>query len=396
MALKSNNVAIAIAIQPTDDTFQAPTLPNDQLVVSQLRPSSQAVTIANDEATGTPIRNADEVAGSTRSISFNVKARPPVGGSVPAANTFGLGKLLQAAKFTEIRQDAPIPASPEALGAGVSDIAVTLGTTAAGTADLYKGFPLLLSDQGATYKRQLTALRSYAANKDAELMSRQGSTPSANYQIPAFLGYARAVTSDDPIQLSGRFWLDGHRYDFKNARVSSLQLALPTSTRDQAQFPEFQVTLDFDLEARSEESTPAVPSLGAVPLYKDGVSQLDHTPYCTSNVTVDLGVQVEYPACPNSPSGSDAPELVGSTASVNLTAQHYLPSVIDTEALAEAQAYHPFIAQWGLGAGQMVQVVVPDARLSPPGPDTGGNIITENGVLLIDALDRGVMFNFPF
>lgn len=395
MALKSNNTAIAVAIQPSDNVFQAPVQPADLMPISNCQLNIQSVTIENDEYTGSPIRNAADVAGKRASVSFNVKARPPAGG-IPAANAFNLGKILQSAKLTEVINAAAIPAAPEALGGGSTSRIAVLGATAAAVADTYKAFPLLLSDQGATYKEQLTAIRSYDGTKNAGLMEELAAAPAANYQIPAFVGYFRDVTSADPIQLSFYLWLDGRRFSLKNARPSSFRATFPTSTKDQAQYPEFEVTYEVDIEdAATEEATPAVPGLGATPLYKDGKSRLDYTPMCTSTFSVDLGIQTENPPCPNAEDGSDPAELVGSTASVSMTRHMYLPSVLDTLALADAQDQHPFMAQYGTGAGKMVQVIVPDARLDYGSPDLGGSFILENGDLMIDALDRGVAFIFP-
>ena len=78
-----------------------------------------------------------------------------------------------------------------------------------------------------------------------------------------------------------------------------------------------------------------------------------------------------------------------------MTRQKYLKATLDTLALADAQANHPFFAQWGSSAWNMVQIVVPDFRFDYQNPDLGGNLIMENGRLVIDALSRGICINFP-
>ena len=395
MAGKSNNTAVAVAIQSVADTFTAPTQPADLMPVSNLRMNIEGVTIANDEYTGSPFRNADTVAGKRATLSYNIKLRPPGGVPVPAANAFLLGRVLQAAKMTEVRTATAIPASAEAGTAGTTN-ALTLGAGATGTADLYKGMAISLVGMGATYKDRMTAIRSYTALKVATMLQTYGSSITGNYQIPTQIGYMRDVSATDPIILSQQVWLDGHRFNLVNCRVTSLQIIIPTSTKDQAAYPEVQVTFDVQIDSHAANATPSVPSLGAIPLYKDGKFWLNNTQLGVQTFTVDMGLQTENPPNPNKVDGVDAAELVGGMGSVSMTRQKYLPATFDSLTLAEAQGYMGLFAQWGGAAGQMVQVVIPDGRLDFQNPDTGGAILMESGNLMIDALSRGICINFPY
>lgn len=395
MAGKSNNTAVAVAIQSVVDTFTVPTQPGDLMPVSNLRMNIEGVTIANDEYTGSPFRNADTVAGKRATLSYNIKLRPPGGVAVPAANAFLLGRVLQAAKMTEVRTATAIPASAEAGTAGTTT-ALTLGAGATGTADLYKGMAISLVGMGATYKDRMTAIRSYTALKVATMLQTYGSSITGNYQIPTQIGYMRDVSATDPIILSQQVWLDGHRFNLVNCRVTSLQIVIPTSTKDQAAYPEVQVTFDVQIDSHAANATPTVPSLGAIPLYKDGKFWLNNTQLGVQTFTVDMGLQTENPPNPNKVDGVDAAELVGGMGSVNMTRQKYLPATFDSLTLAEAQGNMGLFAQWGSAAGQMVQVVIPDGRLNFQNPDTGGAILMESGDLMIDALSRGICINFPY
>ena len=396
-ALKSNNTALAIAIQGTVDVFTAPTQPADLMPVSNCRLDIQGVTIENDEYTGSPFKNAAIVAGKKVTLSYTIKLRPPGGATVPVANAFLLGRVLQAAKFTEVRTATAIPAAAEALGAGSTTTLAKLGATAAATLDLYKGMALQLVALGATFKKQLTAIRSYSAAKDAVLPETLTGVPAGNYQIPAQLSYMRDVSSTDPIILSQQIWLDGHRYDLMNCRLASLQIVVPTSTKNQASYPEVQVSFDATINANSEQATPSVSAGGAIPTYKDGDGWLANVAVGIQTFTIDLGLQLEFPPNPNKVDGVDAGELVGGVAKVSMTRQKYRPSVIDTLALADAQSNNAMFTQWGFGtAGSMVQIVVSDFRFDYQNPDMGGAIIMENGDLMIDALSRSICINFPY
>jgi hypothetical protein len=396
MAKKSNNTALAVALQVTAGTFVVPTQPADLMPVSNLRPSIEGVTIANDEYTGSVVKNGNVVAGKRASMSFNIKLRPPGGGAVPAANAFLPGRILQGAKFTELRTPAAIPVAAEALAAGGTTTTATLGAGAAATADLYKGMAVQLLALGATLKAQLTAIRSYSAAKVAALVETLTGAAAGNYQIPVQLGYMRSISSTDPVLLCFQTWIGGDRWDWVDCRVTGLRIVVPVSTRDQAAYPEIEVTIEGTIYATAAEAAPAVPSLGAIPLFKDGDQWLAGQAVGGSTFTIDLGISAENPPNPNTASGSDAPEVVASTASMSMTRQKYAKDVFDTMALADAQANNAFFAQWGSTSGGIVQIVVPDARFNYQNPDLGGGIVMESGDLMIDALDRGVAINFPY
>lgn len=395
MAEKSNNTAVAVMIQPAAGTFQTGT-DADLMPVSSLSFQIAGVTITNDEYTGSIARNGDAVVGKRCTLSYNIKIRPPGGADVPAANAFLPGRILQAAKLTEVRNIAAIPAAPEALGVGSTVSQAVLGAGAAATANLYKGFPLILSDNGASYPARLTAIRSYTAGKAAELVETLPAIPAANYQIPKFLGYFRSVTSDDPIILSQKVWLGGNRYDLMDIRVTSLQWVVPTSTKEQAAYPELRVTFDAVISDYVTEAAPSIPSLGAVPLFKDGDMHVARARVGSQTFTIDFGLATELPPNPNQKDGNDMAEITASTISVTMQRQHYRKSVFDSLALADAQTQHPMWAQYGRAAGGVVGIVIPDARLNFASPDLGGGLVMESGDLLVDAFDRGVGIYFPY
>lgn len=395
MVMKSNNIALAIAIQSTADTFTTPTQPTDLMPVSNLRLGIDSVKLANDEYTGSPFKNGDVVVGKKVTLGYTIKLRPPGGSAIPAANAFLPGRVLQAAKMTEVRTTAAIPVAAEAVSSG-SNTGATLGAGAAATADLYKGMAINLASMGTDYKTRLSAIRAYTAAKVATFVEDFGSSVTGNYQIPAQLGYMRDVSSADPIFLSHSVWLDGYRVDLMNCRLTQLQIVVPTSTKDSPAYPELNVTYDAVISATADEATPAVTPLGAIPVFKDGDCHIAYSRVGSQTLTLDMGLQTENPPNPNKVDGVDMAELVGGVAKISMTRQKYLKATLDTLALADAQANHAFFAQWGNGsAWGMVQLVVPDFRFDYQNPDNGGTFIMESGDLLIDALSRGVSINFP-
>jgi len=396
MAQKSTETALALKIQATPGIFDTPTLPADFLRVANLRPQISSVTIDNPEYTGSVARNAPDVTGKTFTMAFNILMRPPGGSGVPGANEYLPGRVLQACKFTEIRNTVAIPEAPEAVGAGSTTTKAVLGASASAVAQTYKGFPLWLSDNGTGLKRQTTVIVDYDANKGASLAETLGAPPAADYQILPFLGYYRSVDASDPPMLSMQVWYGGNRYDLVDVQVTGLRIPVNTSTKTQGSYPAWEVTVSATIHASAAEASPAVTPGGTTPTFKDGDQWLAGKAVGGASFTIDMGIQSEDPPNPNQPDGSDPSEIVSSTARMSMQRQFYSKDVFDTLGMADAQQQHPFWAQWGYGSGTIIGVVVPQARFDFPNPDLGGALVNETGDLMIDAFDRSVGIYFPY
>lgn len=395
MALIAAKTAIAIKLQGAEGVFDEPNSTTDLYPVSNAVLNIQGVTVKNDEYTGTVHLNGDEVAGKNVTLSFNVNMRPPGGIDVPAANAYVPGRLLQATKFSELRTTAAIPAAPEAVSNGTNN-SITLGAGAAATADIYKGMAIHLSDNGATVAKQLSAIRAYTAAKVATLIETLGAAPAANYQIPKQLSYVRSIDDSNAPYLSMNLWIGGKKFLLKDMAVSGLRLVMPVSTRDQAAIPKFEFSFTATIDATADQAVPAIPALGPTPKWKDGDFSVANKYVGGSNLTVDLGMRVAFPPNPNKVDGSDAGQLVESTAKLSMDLQAYLNADFDTLALADAQGQHPVFAQWGYTSGNIIQVVVPDARFNYQNLSLGNEFVTESGDLFIDVFNRNVCINFPY
>jgi hypothetical protein len=396
MGLKSNKTAVGVALQPIIDTFVAPNGATELQPVSNLNLNSQGVPAANEESTGTIHKNGDEVIGKNVTLTFNIYLRPPGGTTVPLANAYLPGRFLQAAKFTENRVATAIPAAPEALAAATTG-QVTLGAGAAATAGLYKGLLLSITALGATYRERLTPIRSYSAGKVATLIETLGAAPTGSqYQIAPQLAYQRSVDDAEPTALSLAVWLDGLRFDLVNMRVSGLRLNLPVSTRQQGSIPMYELTLIGQIQATADEATPTIPALGAVPKFRDGNFWVAGKAVGGSSMTVDLGLRTAAPPNPNKADGSDAEELVESKPTLSLDLQKYRKADFDTLALADGQAQHGVWAGYGYTAGNIVNVIIPDARFNYRSPTLGADHITETGDMMIDLFDRNCVISFPY
>ncbi|MBB4859632.1 hypothetical protein HNO88_002961 [Novosphingobium chloroacetimidivorans] len=395
MARKTNKTTMAVKMQAQSGVFEAPSPVTDIYPISNLQFSIQGVTVANPEYTGSVHKNGPDLAGKTISGSFNINMRPPGGADVPLADAYIPGRILKAAKFTESRVSAAIPAAPEAVGAATTTT-VTLGAGAVGAASLYKGMALLLPSIAAQPYDQITAIRYYTAAKSAGLMELLAAPPVGNYQIPKQLSYQRSISESDAPFLSVKLWLDGLRYDLVDFRISGFRWVMPVSTRDGATTPTFEVSYTATIDDYDDEATPSVPALGATPLFKDGKLFVANKAVGGSNLSIDFGLRTAYPPDPNYADGSAGGELVETTTTVSMDRQAYLKAQFDTLAMAEGQAQYAAYAQWGYQSGKLVQVVVPDFRFGYQSPSLGQDYITETGDMYVDVFDRNVCVNFPY
>jgi hypothetical protein len=398
MGLKVNKTAIAIVKQPVVDTFVTP-VAADRYPCSNVNLQFNAVTVQNEEYTGSIHKNGDEVIGMNVALTFNIAMRPPGGVAPPAADAYVPGRLLQAAKFTEVIQAAAIPAAAEAIGA-TAPTATTfqLGATAVGTLDLYKGKIVSLSTEGATYQKKLAAIRSNTAGKIATVCDALSAgapvVGTTLYQFPMQLNYQRNITATDPTKLSMSIWLDGVRFDLQNCVVSGFRAVINTSTKDQGSTPQFEVTITAQIKTKADEATPSDPALGPVPKFRDGKQHIAYKALGGASLSYDAGLRTGAPPNPNKANGSDSEELLESRSSLSVDLQMYNKAFFDSMSLADAQTQQPVYALWGQVAGGNVSLVIPDARFNYLSPQLGGEFVNETGDMFIDVFDKNVNINF--
>lgn len=393
MGLLSQFTSVSVKTQTGSDVWAAPGAA-DLFPCASVKPNFESVLAENPEYTGTIDKPGDFLIGERVSVQISIPIRPAGGTEPPVADAYIPGRFLRAARFSEVILSAPIPAAPEAVAAGTESTA-TLGAGAAATADLYKGLALHLSDNGAAYNRQLTAIRSYSAAKVATLPEVLAAAPAANYQIPKQLAYQSGAAGDPPL-LSTQIWYHKCRYDLINMAVSALKFTFPTSSRNTTDFPMMELTIEGDVHGWADEDAPLIGALGAIPIFKDGDFWVANKALGGSTFSTDMGIQVGYPPNPNKKSGNDAPQITQTKRTANLTLNHNLKATVDFRALATAQAQHALWAAYGYGPGSMVMFLIPDGRLTYPNPDNSGEFVTQTIDMLIDGSDRAVNLIFPY
>lgn len=389
---KARNTAVAVIKQSVRGTFVDPAA--NLMPCSNLSFNISSVTVANPEYTGSTDINGDEVVGKQVTLSLDINLRGPGGSDVPSANAYLPGIFMQNAKMTEVITATAIPASPEALSAG-STTGFTGGAGMTATADLYKSMPVRLLGV-STALAGLSAIRTNSAGKVVELCETFGSTLSGNYQIPKGLSYVNAIGGSDPVPLSLKAWLGGKRYDLVDCQVTSLAVSVQTSTSRQGSIPVLRVGLSAIISATADEATPAIPALGTTPKFASGKLFVSKKAVGGSGFELNFGIQTDAAPNPNMVTGDEGDEITGKQITLTPNLLSYLKGDFDTLAMADAQGYHSFYAAWGAAPGQIVQVVVPDARFTHAGDDAGGTFYTQSPQMFVDVLTKGVSINFPY
>ncbi|MEA3044576.1 MAG: hypothetical protein QOH47_2414 [Sphingomonadales bacterium] len=384
--------ALAIKAQSAPATYASPTSA-DAIPVANLSWRPNAIQTDNPEYTGTIHRNGPIVLGATYDVTFDILLRGPGGAAPPAADAFIPGRVLRALGFTENILSSAIPAAPEALGGGSTTTVATLGATAVGTLDLYKGLALLLASEGAA-PTGFVMIRSYSAAKAAGLAQTLAGAPTGNYQIPKQLAYTLASTGTPPV-LSLALWQGSRRYNFVDMAPSSARLMFPTSAPGNSDYPKLSVTFTGDAYSNLAEAAPVVSSTLAIPPFKGGKLHIAGLAMGGSSISLDLGIKAGFPPNPNKTNGFDPAQLTETRRSLQLSLNQQAPSYFDFLAAAAAQTSYPIQALYGLAAGNYVGFVATDARFNFPETQAGGDFFTTQGDAYVDGAEKTIGLVFP-
>lgn len=389
---KARQTALALKTQASRFIFADPTA--NLMPISNLTLNISSVTVANPEYTGVVDMNGDEVVGKQCTISYDVNLRAPGGAAVPAAGAYLPGILLVNAKMSEVRSAAAIPVAPEALTAGTTT-GFTGGAGLTATADLYKS--MLVSFPGVSAGLPgISAIRSNTVGKVVTLCEEFDDVLTGTYQIPAQLAYVNSISSTDPLPISQKVWIGGKRYDLIDCQVTSLALSVQTSTSKAGSIPVIRVSMSAVIYNTADEATPAIPSLGPTPKFKNGKQKLAMLALGGSGFELNFGIQVDAAPDPNFESGDQGDEITSKQITLTPQLLSYRKADFDQMAAADAQAQHPYFALWGSGSGQIVGVVVPDGRFTHAGDDLGGTHVTQSPQMFVDVFQKNAAICFPY
>lgn len=385
--------SLAIKAQSAPGTYGSPTSA-DAIPVANLSWKPNAIQTDNPEYSGSIHKPGPIVLGASYDVTFDILLRGPGGAAPPAADAFILGRVLRALGFTENVVSAAIPAAAEALGGGSTSTVATLGATAVGTLDLYKGLALELTSEGAM-PAGLVMIRSYSAAKAAGLAQTLSGAPTTTYQIPKQLAYTLSSTGTPPV-LSLALWQGSRRYNFVDMAPSSARLTLATAAPGNTSYPTLSVTFTGDAYSDLAEAAPVVSSTLALPPFKGGKLHIAGLAMGGSSISLDLGLKAAFPPNPNKTNGFDPAQLTETKRTISLNLNQQAKAYFDFLAAAAAQTSYPIQALYGLATGNYIGFVATDARFNFPATQSGGDFFTTQGDAYVDGAEKTIGLTFPY
>lgn len=366
----------------------------DCLDCSNISYQPQTRTSEDPRYTGTIHRAGDIVLGASWDVSFEWMIHG-YSGAIPAANAFIAGRVLQALGFTENRFATAV--GPEAYTSGTTT-AATLGTTAVGTAGLYKGLAINMATVG-TAPTGLAMISNYTAGKVATLARTRTMAATGNYTIPVQLAYTLSATEPaNPSSITvweGDNGGSGHRLNFVDMRPTAATMELVTSSRDGGDgYCRISVTFSGTLGSEADEACPTVSTSIAIPPFKNGQQDIANVQLGGSSITIDLGIQSAYPPNPNQLDGSDPGLVVSTKRTVSMELNKVRRAVVDFNALADAQSSHPAQFLWGLASGNYMGILVDAMRFDYRTTSEGSDFVTTSGSAWVDGVDKSLALTF--
>lgn len=368
----------------------------DCLDVSSISWAPQTQRQQDPRYTGSIHRSGDIILGATYDVTFEWLIHGHGAGAVPAADAFIPGRVLKALGFTENRFATAIAA--EAYSSG-TDTALTLGTTAVGTADLYNGLIINIDDLAAE-PDGFAMIRDYSSSKVATLARDRTIDATGDYSIPAQLAYTLAA-AEAQYPASITVWEgdnagSGHRLNFIDMRPMAATIELMTASRDNANaYCKVTCTFSGVLSSEATEAVPTVSTAIPIPPFRGGQQDIANVQLGGSSVVIDLGIRSAFPPNPNQADGNDPGIVVETKRTVRFELNKVSRSVVDWTALADAQAQHAAQFIWGIGSGNYMGILIDQMRFDYPATNEGADFITQTGTAEIDGVDKAISITFP-
>ncbi|HYD29193.1 hypothetical protein [Brevundimonas sp.] len=347
--IRLKNALLLAVTEAEAGVYEDPTASTDSIKVENCRLTFDPNMIETNEYTGSLDASAPIVGGMRASLAFDVLLK----GSGTAGTAPEWGVLMPACNWQEVASAAAVPVAAEALAAGGSTTTAVLGATALGTANLYRGMPIVFSEavEGTSF------IAAYSAGKTATLTDTLGGAlvATSDYQIPANVLY-RPV-SGDPDALSMRFYQDGTSYKFRGCRGDWSLRA------DAGGVGRLSYTMTGIFVAEEDAGVPTGAfQAGQAPVWRNGVMSIGRAAVALSSLTLASGNQVVSQPNPNAEEGFDVADIMSRRITGTLDPKKGLKATADR--LGHFKAGTPALihARWGTTAGNRIGITVPAAQ----------------------------------
>ncbi|MES2903267.1 MAG: hypothetical protein V4696_03695 [Pseudomonadota bacterium] len=391
---KESIVSMGITIQPTPGTFNPPTS-SDLIAISAPDNGSDAITADDDTLNGSLWGVSRQFLGTRGRAGATARLRGPGGATPPAANAWVLGRILQAAGFTEFRNSAVITGTAAA-NAALDAIVLAAGSSAVD--DFYKGFPIQHAGIGAGIRANSIIRKYNGTTKVAELSETLGAAIATGvYNIPIGLFYTLSTGLAIPL-LSCSIWRHKKRYDYRDCALSSFALNIPVSNDAQTDSPSIEFSMVGVDHAEVDQDALAVPDSALLPPppAKAGKFALNKTLIGHQSLRLEFGLETGAPPNQNFDAGQESYEILSGSRTVTLDLNQQLESAMSLRTLVANQTQIPIESIFGLAAGNRFAVGVANAALNPLSPSGRNGFVGMQGDAVPVDVDRSIAINLIY
>jgi len=364
-ALMMRKAGLLAKTEVTEGTDPTPTAGTNGVLVSNVRVTPNPNVIRTNEVTPSLDPFDSIVGGMWIGLAFDVYLKG--NGTPGTAPEWAV--LLKACGWSETITATAVPPTAEALGGGGTTLIATLGATAVGTSQLYRGMPI----QFTSAVTLDSFIRNYNAGKVATLTdTASGSlTGTTSYQIPVNVLYSPASTTIPSVTFY--FYNDGIRYVMVGARGNA-------TFRLESGGPG---VISFDFRCMFVSKTDvALPTITydttRPPIWKGGSFTINQVASAGAAMTLDCGNQLTNPDNPNATEGFDPAVITMRNMQGTINPNETLIATRDIMNDFRTQTKRPLHAHFGSTAGNRVGLTIPSALY------TGSTPGDRNGIRIVD------------
>lgn len=387
---RSRVVAMAVAIQASVGTFVQPSSATDLMAVAAITNTHAPLTADDPTATGAVWDAPRVLLGKQATVGATYPLRGPGGASPPTANSFAIGKILQAGGWAETRKATPTTATFQA---GSSVTALTLAASESAVDDFLLGAPLQTAAIGTGFQ-QTTIIRDYVGStKSALLAETLGTAPASgvNYTIPAFLSYTLGTLTTPAPVLSISVWRDKKRYDYVDWAPASIAVNVPVANDANTSFPDITFSGRGTVKAIVDDVSPVLPSaLLAIPVApaRNGKFYLDRVKLGHQTLSFTEALTVGNASNQNQAAGQDGTDILSGTRTTSLDLNQMNVADFDLHAREDNQVPVPVMSTWGLGTGNNWGFMQPNLALNPFSPGDRNGYVNVTGDAVTTDIDK--------
>jgi hypothetical protein len=378
MALRSRNAALLAKIETTEGADASPVAGTDAVLVENPQISFNPNTVQTNEVTGSLDGRGPITGGMTVQLTFDVLLK----GSGVAGTAPEWGKLLKACGWAETVTSTAVPVAAEAATAGTTT-SLTLGAGASGTAQAYRGMPLLLTGNPAAGATSFVA--DYAAGKVATLADQFGAALSTgtSYQVPVNVLYKPASVAIP--SLTFYLYQDGVLYKVAGCRGNAT-LRLTSGNVGRISF-----TFTGMFVSKADAAVPAglVYDATRPPVWKGGKALVNRVVSAMASLSIEFGNQMTNPDNPNAAEGFDPSIITARNMTGSCDPLETLIATRDSMAALRAGTQQIIHASYGQAAGNRVGLTIPAAFYTNLQPGDRNGLLTNTHQFACTGQDAG-------